>query len=241
MSENESRELIIELSKVSYAYPGSASKVIDALDLSFYRGDRVGIMAPNGSGKTTLFYLIMGLIKPDSGSISLFGNRVSVEKDFEVIRHRIGFLFQDADDQLFSPTVLEDVAFGPLNMGKTAARAREIAEQTLSNLGLEALTHRVTHQLSGGEKRMVSLATVLAMEPEVLLLDEPSNGLDEATKQRLIHFLEGLDLSYLVISHDHDFLYELSKTNFTMKEGKLSAMGRMHKHYHSHPHTYHTH
>ena len=117
--------LIIHLKGLSYKYPGSAGNVIDNLELKFFQGNRIGLMAPNGSGKTTLFHLIMGLIKPDAGHIEIFGKPVSKEKDFLKIRRRIGFLFQDADDQLFSPTVLEDVAFGPLNLGKSKDDARQ--------------------------------------------------------------------------------------------------------------------
>ncbi len=232
---------LIRITDLTFIYPGSVKPVLRQLNLDFHQGERVGIMAPNGSGKTTLFYLLMGLLKPDSGTIEIFGKPVRSEKEFENIRKRIGMLFQDSDDQLFSPTVLEDVAFGPLNLGKKPAEAKLIARDTLNQLGLEGFENRVTHKLSGGEKRLVSLATVLAMEPEVLLLDEPSNGLDEETKTRLITHLSDLDLSYMIISHDHDFLYELAQSNYTMKNGQLEPMERMHIHYHSHPHTSHRH
>ncbi|MFO7748818.1 MAG: ATP-binding cassette domain-containing protein, partial [Desulfobacteraceae bacterium] len=115
MKEDENNSLLINLAGINFTYPGS-SKVIDDLDLKFYRKSRLGIIAPNGSGKTTLLHIIMGLLKPDSGRIEIFGSRVNTEKEFEAVRHRIGLLFQDADDQLFSPTVVEDVAFGPLNL-----------------------------------------------------------------------------------------------------------------------------
>jgi cobalt/nickel transport system ATP-binding protein len=241
MNQSPEKDPIIRLTNISYAYPGSPTFVLDDLNLDFYKGERVGIMAPNGSGKTTLFYLIMGLIKQARGSIEIFGKTTQTEKDFEAIRKKIGLLFQDSDDQLFSPTVLEDVAFGPLNLGKKPEEAKQIARETLKQLGLEEFEDRITYKLSGGEKRLVSLATVLAMKPEVLLLDEPSNGLDEKTKARLIDHLSRLDLSYLVISHDHDFLFDLSQSNYTMKGGKLQPMERMHSHFHSHPHTNHTH
>ena len=135
------------------------------LDFEFHKGDRIGLVAPNGSGKTTLFHVIMGLLKPSAGRIVIFGQTRRKEKDFIDVRHRIGLLFQDADDQLFSPTVLEDVAFGPLNLGKTKQEALDISRRTLSFLGLSGFENRITFKLSGGEKRLVSLATILAMEP----------------------------------------------------------------------------
>lgn len=241
MKTDKKSSSLIRLTDISFRYPGSDGNVIDHLNLVVNHGDRIGITAPNGSGKTTLFYLIMGLLKPNEGSIEIFGKCAKSENDFEMIRPRIGFLFQDADDQLFSPTVLEDVAFGPLNMGSTAEEARHVARETLDFLGLNGFENRITYRLSGGEKRLVSLATVLAMKPEVLLLDEPSNGLDEKTKSRLIHLLGDLNLSYLIISHDHDFLYDLAESNFTMKNGQILPAGRMHRHTHIHPHHSHDH
>ena len=189
MNPEDNNRLIINLEGICFKYPGTSENVIHKLNLKFYRQDRIGLMGPNGSGKTSLFHIIMGLLKPDAGNIKIFGKPVIAEKDFRKVRQRIGLLFQDADDQLFSPTVLEDVAFGPLNLGKTPDQAKKIAIDTLSQLGLDGFEDRVTYKLSGGEKRLVSLATVLAMKPEVLLLDEPSNGLDEKTKARLIDVL----------------------------------------------------
>ncbi|MEA2060893.1 MAG: ABC transporter ATP-binding protein, partial [Thermodesulfobacteriota bacterium] len=118
--------LIINLEGIDYQYPGSSRKVLDNLNLKFNRSDRMGIMAPNGSGKTTLFHIIMGLLKPAAGNIEIFGSPARTEKDFKDVRRRIGLVFQDADDQLFSPTVLEDVAFGPLNLGRTPEQAKKI-------------------------------------------------------------------------------------------------------------------
>jgi cobalt/nickel transport system ATP-binding protein len=163
---------------------------------------------------------------------------VRVEKDFASVRQRIGLLFQDADDQLFSPTVLEDVAFGPLNLGKTKEEAKTIAQKTLRSLGLAGFEDRVTHKLSGGEKRLVSLATVLAMEPAVLLLDEPTTGLDETTERRLVEILKGLDLSYLLVSHNMDFLVETTSGISCMRGGKvlLDDESIPHTHVHVHRH-----
>ena len=212
--------------------------MLNQLDFKLRRDDRIGLIAPNGSGKTTLFHMIMGLLKPLSGKLEIFGEPVREEKDFADIRRRIGLLFQDADDQLFSPTVLEDVAFGPLNLGKSKNEAIDIARRTLNFLGLDGFEERITFKLSGGEKRLVSLATVLAMEPEILLLDEPINGLDTKTKAKLTEVLSGLDLSYLLISHDFDFLAETADAIYTMQSGKilLDKELQIHEHVHAHEH-----
>lgn len=203
--------------------------------------DRIGLIGPNGSGKTTLFHIIMGLLKPSAGSIEIFGKPVKNDKDFQEVYRRVGLLFQDADDQLFSPTVLEDVAFGPLNMGKSKQEAVEIARKTLADLGLSGFEDRITHKLSGGEKRLAALATVLAMEPEVLLLDEPSTGLDEKTKEKLIEVLNSLALSYILISHESEFMAKITDVMFMMEKGKIRTDIELHQYVHAHPHTGHNH
>ena len=228
-------ELLINLKGISFRYPGGPQVLAD-LDFHFHRGDRVGLIAPNGSGKTTLLHLIMGLLKPTTGQIEIFGRPAKDEKDFTDVRRRIGLLFQDADDQLFSPTVLEDVAFGPLNLGKPKTEAIQIAQKTLAFLGLNGFENRITFKLSGGEKRLVSLATVLAMEPEILLLDEPVNGLDAKTKAKLKEILSGINLSYLLISHDFDFLAEIVDAIYTMEDGKILLDKELHLHEHVHAH-----
>lgn len=227
--------VIIDLKDICFNYPGSRS-VLDHLDFTFYSGDRLGLIAPNGSGKTTLFHIILGLSKPNSGNIVLFGKDAITDKDFQGARRRIGLLFQDPDDQLFSPTVIEDVAFGPLNLGKSKEEAIEIARQTLSKLGLAGFEDRVTFKLSGGEKRLVSLATVLAMAPEVLLLDEPFSGLDSDACFRLIGIIRELDLSFIIISHDIDFLLEITNRICTMADGKITEEDESHIHVHRHIH-----
>lgn len=233
---------IIALRNISFGYPGD-KLVLDGLNMDVRRGDRMGLLGPNGSGKTTLFHIIMGLLKPSGGSIEIFGNPVTGEKDFRNVRSRIGFLFQDADDQLFSPTVLEDVAFGPLNLGKSKTEAKTIALETLNSLGLSGFEHRITYKLSGGEKRLVSLATVLAMKPEVLLLDEPSTGLDEATEIRLVEILKSLDISYILVSHNLDFLVKITNCVGWLVEGKFTVDEESvpHTHVHLHGHGKYTH
>jgi len=228
-------EPIIDLKQVNFSYPGGPAVLRD-LNFRLHPGERIGIIAPNGSGKTTLFHLIMGLAKPFGGQVTIFGQARREERDFAEVRRRIGLLFQDPDDQLFSPTVLEDVAFGPLNLGKTKAEAAAVARRTLNFLGLNGFEDRITFKLSGGEKRLVSLAAVLAMEPEVLLLDEPVNGLDTRTRARLMDILRGLDLSYILISHELDFLTATTNVIYTMENGHVRLDRELHFHQHTHAH-----
>ncbi|MCK5681421.1 ABC transporter ATP-binding protein [bacterium] len=211
--------------------------IIDNLDFTLGAKDHIGIAAPNGSGKSTLFHLIMGLIKPTSGGILYGGQTITKEADFKQLRRQIGLLFQNADDQLFFPSVLEDVAFGPLNLGKSKEEALEISLQVLKRLELTEFADRITFKLSGGEKRLVALATVLAMEPKVLLLDEPTAGLDHKTKHKLIDLLNSFtDLSFLVVSHEFDFLTATTNHIYTMENGKILADEELHIHHHEHAH-----
>jgi len=233
----DKNHVIIKLEEISFNYPGH-TPIIDRLNLSIHRGDQIGLTGSNGSGKTTLFHIIMGLLKPASGQVEILGQPVRNEKDFKCVRKKVGLLFQDADDQLFSPTVIEDVAFGPLNIGKSQDEAKTIAQKTLQYLGLAGFEDRITYKLSGGEKRLVSLATVLAMEPEVLLLDEPTTGLDEATEKRLVGILEDLEMSYLLVSHNMDFLMETTSYITSLVNGKISWDDALipHTHVHTHKH-----
>ncbi len=233
----ESDNLIISLRDISFSYSGD-KPVLDHLSFQLARGDRIGLVGPNGSGKTTFLHVIMGLLRPSSGTIELFNKPVDEEKDFRAARKRIGLLFQDPDDQLFSPTVLEDVAFGPLNLGKSPEEARDISLKTLARLDLIGFENRITYRLSGGEKRLVSLATVLAMNPEVLLLDEPTNGLDEETEHKITHILKGMDLSCVFISHNLDFLFETTDRIYAMASGKISVDEVLVPHTHVHAHKF---
>ncbi len=213
---------MIRLSNIRFKY--NSRYILDGLNFTVDSGDRIGLVGPNGCGKTTLCHIIMGLLQPDSGEVEIFGELRKTESDFRQVRGRIGFLFQDADDQLFCPTVLEDVAFGPLNMGKSPEEAERIVHKTLASLQLEGFADRVTYRLSGGEKRLVSLATVLAMEPRILILDEPTTGLDEETTERLITILNDSDLTYVLISHDRDFVSRTTNAVYRIRGGTISGI-----------------
>jgi cobalt/nickel transport system ATP-binding protein len=225
---------LLQLQGVSFAY-GDAP-VIRSADLEL-NGDCVGLIGPNGGGKTTLLHLAMGLLAPDSGEVLLHGEPVRDKRSLRELRRQVGFVFQNPDDQLFCPTVVEDVAFGPLNLGLSPEQARDKASATLARLGLEGFEDRVTHRLSGGEKRIVSLATVLAMEPRGLLLDEPTNDLDPGTRARFLDILRSLDQSLLIVSHDWEFLEQVTDRLFVLEDGRLQRQSRgiLHRHVHVHP------
>jgi cobalt/nickel transport system ATP-binding protein len=212
---------VIRLDGIVFGFKESGL-LYDRLSLHLEEGQKLGICGPNGSGKTTLLHIIMGLRKPWEGSVHVFNRERIKEEDFFEVRKRVGFLFQDPEDQLFCLTVKEDVAFGPLNLGYSPDEVEEIVEETLCTLELQHLKGRITYKLSGGEKRLVSLATVLSMRPEVLLLDEPTSGLDEDTRGRLIHLLGKCVSTLLVVSHDRDFLASTTDTICRLQSGELS-------------------
>jgi cobalt/nickel transport system ATP-binding protein len=215
------RAAVILLEKVDFTYT-SGVQVLDSLDFILSEGAKTGIIGPNGSGKTTMLHIIMGLLKPTSGQVVLFGKPRTSEDDFREARRRIGFVFQDADDQLFCPTVAEDVGFGPRNLGHTARETHEIIHRTLDLLSIGHLEHRVTYQLSGGEKRLVALATALAMEPEVLILDEPTSGLTDEATENLQDILRRHAPSLVVVSQDWQFLDNCVENILTLECGKLN-------------------
>jgi cobalt/nickel transport system ATP-binding protein len=215
---------LFRLEHVAFAYEPSRP-VLGDLTFSVAPAERVAILGANGSGKTTLLHLMVGLLQPTAGTISAFGRVRRTERDFHEVRARAGLLFQDPDDQLFCPTVLEDVAFGPLNLGKKPPEARVLAEATLDRLGLRGFGPRITHHLSGGEKRLVTLATVLAMQPEALLLDEPTVGLDDAAEARLTALLQARPEAMVIVSHHREFRERLATRVVTLRGGRIECDG----------------
>ena len=226
---------LFQLEGVAFGYPGNP--VLESVSFALHPGERVALVGSNGAGKSTLLHLMVGLYRPQSGNIIAFERPRRDEQDFHEVRLRAGLLFQDPDDQLFCPSVLEDVAFGPLNQGCPQEEALEIADTTLALLGLDGLGHRITHKLSGGEKRLVSLAAVLAMRPEVLLLDEPTNGLDETAERRFVEYLETLPQAMLFTSHDRRFVERLARRALLLRDCHLhEAVLHIHPHSHTHSH-----
>ena len=226
---------LLELRGIHFRFP--EREVLRDVDFVLHPQERVALVGPNGAGKTTLLHLLVGLRRPDTGQVVAFGSERRAEADFVPVRARVGLLFQDSDDQLFCPTVLEDVAFGPLNLARTADEARADAEQALAALGIGGFAGRVTHRLSTGEKRLVALATVLSMRPEVLLLDEPTNALDAETEQRLVEHLASVDQAMVIVSHDRRLLERLATRGVSLNQGQLAAT-TMHSHPHTHRHAH---
>ena len=220
----EDREILIGLESVHFAYP-AAEELFHDLSLTVRRGERVGIVGANGSGKTSLFHLIMGLHEPASGTLTVCGRDVRTKADYAFVRRKVGFLFQNSDDQLFCPTVRDDVAFGPLNLGLSEAEADQVVHETLSGLDLWDYAGRITHRLSGGEKRLVALATALAMQPDVLLLDEPANGLDPRTTRRLIALLGRIGRTQVISSHHMEFVRATCERVVVLAGGRIVADG----------------
>ncbi len=227
---------VLELRDIYFRYPLAQEDILRGVGMPLYAGSRWGLYGPNGAGKTTLLHVAMGLLTPQKGCVLFRGAPVRKEKEFRLLRRHVGLLLQHADDQLFSATVLEDVAFGPLNLGMAPAQARECAYETLALVGLEGFEHRVTHKLSGGEKKLVSLAAVLSMRPEVLLLDEPTNALDPETRLRIISILNALNVGLIAISHDWDFLTQIASQHVTLRDGMLVCESDTAVHHHAHAH-----
>jgi len=211
------------LQDIRFGYP-EGIKVFQRINFSLQEGERVGIVGSNGSGKTTLFYLIMGLLKPQEGKIIIWQKERIDEEDFKDVRRKVGFLFQDPDDQLFSPTVEEDVSFGPLNLGKNLQEAKDIADSICKKIGISDLKERITLKLSWGQKRLVSLAGILAMQPEILILDEPTASIDDDVKEGLASCLKSTEQALLIASHDEEFLKELCTKIYLLKDSRLSLM-----------------
>ena len=217
------QDSLIEFMNVDFSYPGGQS-VFSGLDFVLEKGEKIKLSGPNGSGKSTLLGLITGLLKSSKGEIFAFGHKRVSEKDFFEVRAKAGLLFQNSDDQLFCATVAEDVAFGPFNLGLKRHEVRDAVARALGDVGLNGYEHRITYKLSGGEKRLVALASILAMNPEVLLLDEPSAGLDEDYSARIRDLIVSLPKSMIIISHDKNFLSGLPGRSVALRNGRLAGL-----------------
>ena len=213
----------LTVSELSYSYP-DGQVALAGLDLEVGEGERVAVLGPNGAGKTTLALHLNGILTGSSGTVTVGGKTLGPPTLAE-IRQRVGLVFQDPDDQLFMPTVADDVAFGPANAGVSGADLSEKVTAALRAVEAEHLASRAPHHLSGGERRRVALATVLVMNPSILVLDEPTSGLDPAGRRELIGVLEGLDVTQLVITHDLPFALELCQRSVIVDGGKVVADG----------------
>ncbi|MBN1163442.1 MAG: ABC transporter ATP-binding protein [Candidatus Krumholzibacteriota bacterium] len=213
--------VLLRFKNIGYGYEKDRPVLVEA-GLELAAGERVGLTGPIGSGKTTLLHLAVGLLKPDRGTIEVFGRERRTERDFWEVRERMGLLFQDPEDQLFCPTVLEDLAFGPLNQGRSREETEIIVGETLEILGLQGFEKRITHHLSGGEKRLVSLASILTMKPDALLLDEPVIGLDPESRERIRSLLLTLPQAMIIVSHDREFLLSVTNHTLALRGGRVS-------------------
>ncbi|HEX6248073.1 MAG TPA: ABC transporter ATP-binding protein [Nocardioidaceae bacterium] len=214
---------VLDVRGLAYAYP-DGHQALYGVDLHVHEGERVALLGPNGAGKTTLVLHLNGILPAGAGSVAVSGLPVSKE-NLQEIRRRVGVVFQDPDDQLFMPTVRDDVAFGPTNMGvKGAALERRVME-ALDQVGMADFADRPPHHLSFGQRRRVAVATVLAMEPEILVLDEPSSNLDPASRRELADILRKLDVTVLMVTHDLPYAFELCPRSVVLSGGVIVADG----------------
>jgi len=220
LSDSVSEEIAIATHNLTFQYPHQAPILTD-ISLAIQKGQRVGIIGHNGCGKTTLFMLLCGVLTPTAGTVSLLNKPVEPGQ----FRPEIGMLFQDPDDQLFSPTVREDIAFGPENMGLAPEAVEQCVDKALLTTGVDTLADRTPHHLSGGEKQMVAIASLLAMQPQVVLYDEPTASLDMRTRRRLISFLQRSIETMLISSHDLEFVLDVCDRVLLIDNGQIIANG----------------
>ncbi|MEU5868640.1 ATP-binding cassette domain-containing protein [Nonomuraea sp. NPDC047529] len=213
----------LEVSDLAYAYP-DGTQALFGVNLAIGRGERVALLGPNGAGKTTLVMHLNGILTAGHGNVAVGG--VPVRKDtLKEIRQRVGLVFQDPDDQLFMPTVKDDVAFGPANAGLKGAELDRVVRDALDRVGMLEAVDRPPHHLSFGQRRRVAVATVLAMRPEILVLDEPSSNLDPAARRELAEILRSLDVTVLMVTHDLPYALELCERSLILSGGVIAADG----------------
>jgi cobalt/nickel transport system ATP-binding protein len=213
----------VEADGLVFTYP-DGRQALDGVDLHVHPGERVAVLGPNGAGKTTLVLHLNGILTPASGSVRIAGLPVTREHLVE-IRRSVGIVFQDPDDQLFMPTVHADVAFGPANLGLRDQELDDRVREALGAVGITDYEDRAPHHLSFGERRLVAIATVLAMHPEILVLDEPSANLDPAGRRELADVLRRLDMTMLMVTHDLPYALQLCPRAVILNKGRIVADG----------------
>lgn len=213
----------LEVTGLEFAYP-DGHRALAGVDLRVTAGERLALLGPNGAGKTTLALHLNGILAAEAGTVTIGDLPVSADNLGE-IRRRVGLVFQDANDQLFMPTVRDDVAFGPANLGLSGDALAARTDEALRAVDAVDLADRAPHHLSGGERRRAALATVLAMRPDVLILDEPTAGLDPAGRREVVTVLGSLPIMQLVITHDLPFALEVCERAVIMDEGLVVADG----------------
>lgn len=214
--------MMIEFKDVSFSY--GEHSVLDGVSFRINVGEQVGLIGANGAGKSTIMKAALGLITC-AGKITVDGMAMERE-NLSAIRKELGYVLQDSDNQMFMPTVLEDMIFGPINYGMSRKEAERLAEDTLQRLGLEYLKNRHNHKMSGGEKRMAAIATILAMQPKAMLMDEPSTALDPQNRRTLINTLNSLQVTKIIASHDLDLILDTCDRVLLLSDGKIAADGK---------------
>lgn len=221
-----SAEPSLEIRGLGFAYP-DGHQALFGVDLTMLKGERVALLGPNGAGKTTLVMHLNGILEAGAGSVKVAGSQVNVKdkESLSEIRSKVGIIFQDPDDQLFMPTVAEDVAFGPRNLGLRGTELQQRVHEALELVGMTQYADRPPHHLSFGQRRRVAVATVLAMKPEILVLDEPSSNLDPASRRELAQILRDLDITMLMVTHDLPYALELCERSVILSGGRIVADG----------------
>ncbi|GAA1797899.1 MAG: energy-coupling factor ABC transporter ATP-binding protein [Actinobacteria bacterium] len=214
---------VLDLRGVAFAYP-DGHQALFGVDLHVHPGERVALLGPNGAGKTTLVLHLNGILRAGRGSVAISGLPVEDANLLE-IRRRVGIVFQDPDDQLFMPSVRDDVAFGPANLGLPRPVIEERVESALRAVGMLEYADRPPHHLSFGQRRRVAVATVLAMEPEILVLDEPSSNLDPASRRELADIITSLGVTVLMVTHDLPYALQLCERSVILADGVITADG----------------
>ena len=215
---------VLEISGLAFAYP-DGHQALFGVNLDLEQGERVALLGPNGAGKTTLVMHLNGILHGGAGTVRVNGLEVNPKNKSEIkeIRRRVGIVFQDPDDQLFMPTAWEDVAFGPRNLGLEKNELDERVNKALADVRMTEFADRPPHHLSFGQRRRIALASVLAMQPEVLVLDEPSSNLDPASRRELADILRSLNLTVLMVTHDLPFAYEICPRSVILAGGVITA------------------
>jgi len=213
---------VIRAQNVSFRYQ-NGGLALSELSLSVHQHEKVGVIGPSGAGKTTFFWHLNGLLKPNSGYVEVLDRPLTEHKNINEVRRHVALTFQQVNDQLFCSSVWEEIAFGPRNLGWSRQRVCETVERWLVYFELGVVSHRPPHHLSGGEKRRVALAAAMAMEPQLLILDEPANDLDHRNRRRLITYLKGLQTAIMVASHDLYLISEVTERCILMDNGRIVA------------------
>ncbi len=215
---------LIDIHNLTFTYPDVKDHVVlKDLNLSIQLNEKIGLIGSNGVGKSTLLKILVGLLG-EFENIEISNLNLN-KKNLNEIRKMVGYVFQDSDSQLFMPTVYSDVSFAPKNYGYSSAEVKERCEKALKQVGLLKKSDRLIYQLSGGEKKLVAIAGILTLDPQILLMDEPSSGLDPKNRKNLIHILKGLTCAQFIASHDLDFIYDTCERVVLLYDGKIIKEG----------------